>query len=421
MKPSDLLRTLRSLGARPGRTVLTLLGIVIGSGAIVLVAGLVAGGKAALMRTSQEATGSDLVRIRSRKLPSAELVRARPELSRADGEALAQNWAAAGSPAHAESSRTVRARFVSRRASSSAASSTPKRKKVRMVSGNPRVAGIYGLQVRSGRFLNARDLHERRRVCVVGHEVWVELMSRTRLSSQPSIAMDGQLWKVVGVLAPKPIMGSTTGTNIWDRKVLVPETTFDASYAPDHRVDVITVAAARHSGSSLSVVSRVFERLLLRRHHGAHNFKIEDRAGGQMEQLILGIVEALLIATGALALLVGGINVMNVMLVNVSERTREIGIRRALGATRRSIAMQFLLESSLLSVIGGVIGVTGGSALVHAAAAGFSSWLGYFPGQVETWSVALGLGLSLTVGIVFGLLPALRASRLHPVVALRSE
>ena len=186
-------------------------------------------------------------------------------------------------------------------------------------------------------------------------------------------------------------------------------------------MDAITVSSGSHSGSSLSVASKVFEQLLLRRHHGARNFKIADRAGGEMEQLILRVIEALLIATGALALLVGGINVMNVMLVNVSERTREIGIRRALGATRRSIAMQFLLESSLLSVLGGVIGVAGGSALVHAAAAGFSSWLGYFPGQVAMWSVALGLGLSLSVGIGFGLLPAVRASRLHPVVALRSE
>ena len=191
MNLSDLARTLRSLSARPGRTALTLLGIVIGSGAIVLVAGLVAGGKAALVRTSQQATGSNLVRIQSRELPQAERVRGRPRLSRSDAAALEHSWAASGGTAHARSSRQVRASFAGRL------------KKVRMVSGNPRVAGLYELQVHSGRFLSGRDLHERRRVCVVGHEVWVKLMGRADLTRELNLKMAGQLWKVVGVLEAK--------------------------------------------------------------------------------------------------------------------------------------------------------------------------------------------------------------------------
>jgi putative ABC transport system permease protein len=140
-----------------------------------------------------------------------------------------------------------------------------------------------------------------------------------------------------------------------------------------------------------------------------------------MDRLILPIIEMLLLGTGLLSLFVGGINIMNIMLVTVTERTREIGVRRAVGAPPSAILIQFLLEASFIALVGGVIGVLGGVAMTGAASLALARLLGAWKMHVEPWSIALGLSLSLAVGVAFGLVPALRAARLDPVEALRYE
>jgi putative ABC transport system permease protein len=123
-----------------------------------------------------------------------------------------------------------------------------------------------------------------------------------------------------------------------------------------------------------------------------------------------------LVALSSIALLVGGIGVMAIMTISVTERTREIGLRKALGARRREILLQFLLEAAALTTMGGIVGVALGSAVgivVH--------WISGFPISLPWWSFALGLGFSAGVGLVFGMLPAIKASRLDPIVALRHE
>ncbi len=129
---------------------------------------------------------------------------------------------------------------------------------------------------------------------------------------------------------------------------------------------------------------------------------------------ILGIVTAALGGIAAISLVVGGIGIMNIMLVSVTERTKEIGLRKAIGATPSNILTQFLIEAVVLSLVGGGIGIAlgfGGSLIIQQ----------YFPAQVTFWSVALAFGVSSAVGIVFGVAPAIRASRLQPIEALRYE
>jgi putative ABC transport system permease protein len=140
-----------------------------------------------------------------------------------------------------------------------------------------------------------------------------------------------------------------------------------------------------------------------------------------MEQTIVRVVGLLLIASGILTLATGAINVANVMFVSVAERTREIGLRRALGETRRSILVQFLLEAAALGLLGGTIGVVSGIAAVSLGGYGMMHIFPAFAAQVEPWSLFAGFGLSVLAGLVAGLLPALRAAHLDPVAALRTE
>src|SRR6202008_193135 len=132
---------------------------------------------------------------------------------------------------------------------------------------------------------------------------------------------------------------------------------------------------------------------LLRRHYGVHNFKVDRRAKDRaQEELIFSVIKILLLGTGLLSLFVGGINIMNIMLVTVTERTREIGVRRAIGANPTSIIAHFLLESGLIALAGGLIGVLGGLGLAWATATLLTHLLGNWNLHIEAWSIMLGLG-----------------------------
>lgn len=410
MRLGDRVLALAALLAQPLRAVLTVLGIVVGSGSIVLVAGVVSGAEKALLRSAQNATGSDLVEVWRKEQPPRERARGRPELSRADARALSESFAGRNRRVHAEASHETRARFRNRD------------KRVRIVSGSPVTLSLFRLELARGRFLGSSDLAERRRVCVVGDELWQELFAGASLDDEPRLIAGGQSFLVVGVLRKKPLIGSTDGTRIWDRKAIVPETTYDLLHAPEHGADRILLQPAGDGPVPPLELTRGFVRSTLRRlHHGADNVELDDAAAREQERVILAIVQLLLIAIGALALVVGAINVANVMLVSVTERTREIGLRRALGATRASIVGQFLLESTVLALAGGIVGVAAGSALVGISGALLSRAFGQFSASVEPWAIALGLALALLSGIAAGVGPALGAASQNPVDALRTE
>lgn len=411
MRLQDLFHTVRFVVADRTRAALTLLGVVIGSGSIVLLASLLHGGEQALISASQQAVDADLVLVQRADPPLGQREKTRRELSRADARVLAESQATFGATVGSESSRATRAIFEGRK------------KRISLVSVTPSALSLYRLRVAQGRFFDDEDLTGQRRVCVVGHEVWTELLAGKSGLQSVRITIDDQIWSVVGVLEEKPILGSTTSTDIWDRKVLVPETTYDALLSPAHDADRLYVRRRRgpEIETPMDTLRGVIASTLLRRHLGVQNFKLEKEQSKGQERLILDVIKILLLGAGLVALFVGGINIMNVMLVTVTERTREIGVRRAVGATPRVILAQFLIESGSVALLGGLLGVATGAGLAFVAALVLGKVLGAWSFHLEAWSFALGLGLSLLTGVLFGLLPALRAARLNPIDALRSE
>jgi putative ABC transport system permease protein len=415
----NLLDVLRSLGgafAHRLRAALTLLGIVIGTGSIVLLASLIGAGKAFLKDANQEVSNVDIVEVYGKDPPPEQKNRTTRPLTAKDAAELSESAALAGDLVSAERSHDVFAHYRDRE------------KRVAVVSSVPQTLSLYRLHVESGRAIDADDRTNGRRVCVVGHEVYDELLRNVPVAGadkQVTVDLEGHLFTVVGVLAKKPSMGNSDSTYVWDRKVLIPETTYDLLYSPSHEVKRIYVRAPE-KGEGGATESRLGLRgavagILQRRHLGVLNFELQKDQSGGTEKLIFDVIEILLLGTGVLALLASGINIMNVMLVTVSERTREIGLRRAIGATRQSILVQFLLEAATLSFAGGVIGVGAGAALAWLIAVGARSSFGRWDFVVPAWSVILGLALAFVTGLAFGSLPAWRASRVSPIEALRAD
>lgn len=389
------------------RSLLTLSGIVIGSGSIVMLAGLLGSAESALVQLNQGVNQSDTLRVDTEEPPQHQIERPQRELSRADGQALAERLDDVD--VAIETRREAQAKYRG------------KQKRVRLVGGGPHSLEMYRLGLEKGRFLQDQD--QGKRVAVVGFEIWKELLEKHPDPLGIQLLVDDQSWTIIGVLKHKPVMGHGDGTWMWDRRILVPQVTFDAVFAPSHTISSIFLKAkaARPGEKFMTAIGTMSDRLLLRRHLGVRNFKVDDRKGGNQEKLIISIIQVLLLGTGLMSMFVGGINIMNIMLVTVTERTREIGIRRAIGASPLEILGQFVLEAAAVSLIGGLIGIAGGVALNWLAVLGLNSAFGGWDFLLELWSIALGLGLAVITGVIFGLFPAWRAARLNPVEALRYE
>jgi putative ABC transport system permease protein len=233
--------------------------------------------------------------------------------------------------------------------------------------------------------------------------------------------VDDTWFTVVGLMETKPIKeGKASVIRLRDinKDIYIPITTALKRYTDADRpnsVDEIAVQVVDQD--QVVVTSEILRRLLRRTHHEAPDFEIvvpaELLAQSQRTQRLFNIVMG---SIAAISLLVGGIGIMNIMLANVTERTREIGIRRAVGATQLEVLTQFLNETVLVSVGGGLIGIVIGAAM----AKGINLFAGWDT-VISITSVAVSFGISAMVGIVFGIYPARKAARLDPIVALRYE
>lgn len=399
------------------RVALTLLGIMIGSGAMVLLAGLLVAGEEALVRLAQNANETDMIEVSSAEAPRKDAHKTTRELSRFDAEALDGSELLAGAHINAANRKQTTAHWRD-------GDGQMKEKRTTLFGGELDSLSLYRIEVERGRYFTPDDFAQRRRVCVVGQEMWTELLERRTDLGELRITVDGLVFEVVGVLRHKPTMGRGTGTWMWNRRVLIPSSTYQAVVEQGRNVRAIFVrlAGVERVAERMGQLTDVVERTILRRHHGVKNFEIEsDARGKDQEALILRIIEVLLFGTGVIALFVGGINIMNIMLVTVTERTKEIGLRRAIGAAPGEIARQFLLEAATLAAAGGVLGVVGGVVVTLLASVVLTQVLAPWRFVVEPWAIALSLGMAIGTGVLFGLFPALRAARLDPVVALRSE
>ncbi len=414
----DLARSVRhTFSTSRLRVALTLLGIMIGTGAMVLLAGMLVAGEEALVRLAQDANESDLIEVSSADTPRKDAKRTTRELSRYDAAALDDSALLDGALINAAKRTHTTAQWRD-------ADGRAREQRTTLFGGELDSPSLYRIEVERGRYFTDRDFAERRRVCVVGQELWTELLQRRTDLDELRVTVDGVVFEVVGVLRHKPVMGRGSGTWMWNRRVLIPSTTYQGVVEHGRGVRAIFVRLrdVERAAERMRQLTDVVERTILRRHHGVKNFEVESDARGQdQEQLILRIIEVLLFGTGVIALFVGGINIMNIMLVTVTERTKEIGLRRAVGAAPDEIARQFLLEAATLAAAGGALGVVGGIGVTFVASAVLTAVLAPWRFVVEPWAVALSLGMAVATGVAFGLFPALRAARLDPVVALRSE
>lgn len=420
MRAADYARSVRhTLSSNRMRAALTLLGTIIGAASIVLLAGLLRSGQEMLVSSSQSASEADLIAVTRISPPYYLLPKVHHELYRGDEANVLENPLFQGVRATGESMREMRAEPLGEQG----AQKSDTELSVRVVSADSDAVSLYRLEVAKGRGINEDDLAERRRVCVVGSVVWSRLFGEDTPLTDQRLRIENHEWSIVGVLKSKPGLFGGNGSRMWNRKALIPRSTYDAMFRPDHGVDTMYVRLK--TSPDLVARVKVVEKLLqalIERTHNVDNITVKGQNSSEgQEQLILSIIKGLLLSTALLSLFVGGINIMNIMLVTVTERTREIGLRRALGATPANIWLQFLLEATFIAGVGGLTGVLSGVGLTFVLSKILAKSAGTFAFHVETWSVVLGLTLSVVTGIVFGLFPAIRASRLDPVEALRFE
>ncbi len=284
---------------------------------------------------------------------------------------------------------------------------------------NPDYAPSNNHLVQDGRFLTDADLNHAARVCVIGTDIADALFPHKDPIEEP-VTIDGKAFLVVGLFEKK---GSFLGGGSLNNYVAIPLTTFDEEYPwveRDQGARFYIATVPRRPEDFRALIEE--ETAILRARRGLRPNQPNDFAIRTSEedlrnfQQITGGVAAAMIVIAGIALLVGGVGVMNIMLVNVTQRTREIGLRKALGARRRDIAVQFLVEAVTLTAVGGLLGIAFG-----LGAAVFARFAFDFDAATPAWSVALGLGVSSAVGLIFGMWPALKAARQDPIEALRYE
>jgi putative ABC transport system permease protein len=281
---------------------------------------------------------------------------------------------------------------------------------------------LRNVTVAQGRFITEEDIADWNKVCVIGSKVKDQLLPGEDPIGQ-SIDIQGGILTVVGVLEPK---GKSGGEDT-DKQVLVPISTAQKRFIGSEAVAVIF--AQPKDPLMLEPAMDQAWQCLMRLHNNAPGFHVDSQKN-ILEAIgrILTMFGLVMGGVAGLALLVGGIGVMNIMLVSVTERTREIGIRKAVGAKRRDILAQFLIESATVTGVGGLIGIGLGAGVAYGVGAitkqVMKGGIGGEPGipiHLPLWSVMGAFFFSASVGVFFGIYPAIRAARLDPIQALRHE
>ena len=418
---SMAINTLREQKVRSG---LTVLGIAIGIMSIVGMTSLIRGLDKSL-RESILAMGSDtimLAKFSGFSMGSGqeltELLR-RPNLTPADAEAIARQAPSLASVniVLGQGGVPTRERVYYR---------SERSKMLNVFGSTANYPEVFHVDVVAGRFFTSGETRRRASVIVLG-QTPVQALFPNLDPIGRRVRLGETRYTVIGVLGPTPSPG---GFNMGqDDLVLIPHTSYQKQFGIRAQrmfgfggeMRAVIIAAVPRDDVDRDVALAEIERVMRIRHRlrldEPNDFEtISQDAILELWAQISGAIFLTLIVVSSIALMVGGIGVMAIMTISVTERTREIGTRRAIGAKRKEVLWQFLFEASFLTAVGGVIGILLGSGIgvgVHYATG--------FPISLPWWVFALGLGFSATVGIVFGLFPAIKASNLDPIEALRHE
>lgn len=400
---------LRALLANKLRSALTMLGIVIGVGAVVALLSIGTGAQASITNRIQ-GIGANLITVfsgtRNQFAPSGAGGGATAPLTYEEAQQLR------GLPGVEAVAPQVQSRQPIKNGN--------KQESVQVVGVTPDYAIAHPDQLDHGRFISASDVSSKSRVAVVGSQVVTDLFGGLDPVGK-QIKVNGILFQVVGVVKSQ---GSGGFGFSRDTTTYIPITTAFARLARtrvgnQNTVSTIEVSAINSDSISTAIASLTDKLAVLHKIKpgAADDFTVQSQADILAAATqVTGVLTVFLGAIAGISLVVGGIGVMNIMLVSVTERTREIGLRKAVGARRRDILYQFLTETLVLSILGGIIGILVGagiSELVNAS--------GTISTVVSIQSVVLAFGFSAAVGIFFGIYPANRAAGLKPIEALRYE
>jgi putative ABC transport system permease protein len=394
----------KALGRNKMRTGLTMLGMIIGVSAVITLVAM-GNGATAMIEDQIKGAGTNMITVNAGNFTSG-------------GVRMGSGASSTLTPEDADAIRdeVPGVQFVA------AGSST----RTQVVAGNQnwftRIQGtdvdlplIRAWATKSGSFFSTQDVASAAKVAVLGTTVTTQLFGQDADPTGQVIRIRNQPFKVVGVMASK---GQGMGEDM-DDQILIPYTTMMKKLLGVTYIQNVTVSAAS-AGQTSSTADAI--AVLLRTRHKIVPGQDDDFMIRTLEEMAdirtqaMGTMTTLLAGIAGVSLIVGGIGIMNIMLVSVTERTREIGLRMAIGAKGRDVLLQFLVEAIALSLIGGGVGI----ALGFGLAEGMQRWMSW-PAKVPVNAVAMAFGFAAAVGVFFGFYPARKAASLDPIEALRFE
>ena len=397
----SIITALSSIRSNVVRSILTALAIIIGTAAVIAVIGLGSSASKALDESIEDLGGRTLYVSPGQNRRGA-VTKGFIPLQIKDAEALAANdvhkWKISPTIARNRQIKYMNANINER-----------------VGAYLPIHFNVRGYELDTGRIFNEKDNLGRKRVVVIGSDVASELKTTKKSILNKEILIGGVSYKVIGILKEE----GSTGWQNPDDELYIPLLTGAQRVFGTNNLDSINVGIS--NDANVDEVMMTIEQILRGRHDIApgedNDFRISDYSQfADLRRQATGIFTALIAGIAGISLIVGGIGVMNIMLVSVTERTREIGLRKALGATHQAIMLQFIIEAILLCVIGGLIGVIIGTTLLYLLA------------NLNDWPFALPIGaifgaitFSAMVGLFFGIWPARRAAKLDPAISLRYE